>query len=257
VLRRLALVALLVCGGCAGGGGEEPDPFAYERNAPLLVSVADEQSAGGVEIVDASFAAAGRRVDVWVVSPRRPGPHPVILFQHGGGSSRNDFLDEAAALAERGATGILLQAPDRPSIRGGVVANVVAWRRVLDWVEEQQRLDGSRIAFVGISYGAAIGGDLAGADDRVSTFVLMSGPPRWRGAGVSDLEPEDWVGKSDARFLFQIGRRDDVVPPADAQQLYGAAPETKELRRYDAGHVLNEGAQQDRIRWLSARLGLG
>lgn len=256
MLRRLALVALLLCAGCAGGG-EEPDPFAYERNAPLFVHVAGEQSGAGVEIVDASFAAAGGTVDVWVVSPRRPGPHPVILFQHGGGSSRSDFLEEAAALAERGATAFLLQAPERASIRGGIVANVVAWRRVLDWVEEQRRLDGSRIAFVGISYGAAIGADLAGADDRVSTFVLMSGPPRWRGAGISDLEPEDWVAKSDARFLFQVGRRDDVVAPADAQKLYGAAPRTKELRRYDAGHVLNAAAQQDRIRWLSARLGLG
>jgi predicted esterase len=255
VLRRPALVALLLCAGCGGGG--EPDPFAYEPSAPLFASVSDEQSAGGIEIVDASFAAAGGRVAVWLVSPRRPGPHPVILFQHGGGSSRDDFLEEAGALAERGATGILLQAPDRPSVRGGVVANVVAWRRVLDWVEEQQRLDASRIAFVGISYGAGIAADLAGADGRVSTYVLMSGPPRWRGAGVSDLEPEDWVGKSDARFLFQVGRRDDVVAPADAQQLYDAAPEAKELRRYDAGHVLNRAAQQDRIRWLSARLGLG
>jgi dienelactone hydrolase len=256
-MRTLGLAALVVAlAGC--GGDDAPDPFAYDADQPLALRVADEQQGGGVSILDASYAAAGGTVSAFVVRPEGPGPFPVVLFQHGGGSTRADFLEEAAALAERGAVGILVQAPDRPSVRSGVVANVVAWRRALDWVGEQQFLDPKRVAFVGISYGAAIGADLAGADHRVGRYVLMSGPPRWRGSDADDLAPERWIANADdARFLFQLGRLDHVVPPAEGQELVDAAPGPKETRRYAAGHVLDAQAQQERVAWLSAVLGLG
>lgn len=259
-MRIVAVALALLAGAIAAagcGGGDEADPFAYARDAPLAIRVLDEQVGGGVEILDTSFAAAGGRVHAWVLVSDAPGPLPVVLFQHGGGSSRDDFLQEAAAVVERGAAAVLVQAPERPSTRAGIVANVVAWRRVLDWVETRTRLDARRIAYVGISYGAAVGAVLAGADDRVATFVLLSGPPRWHGARVADLEPEDWIGRSDARFLFQVGTADDVVPPEDAEALYEAAPEPKEIRRYDAGHLLNAEAQRERVAWLSRVLGLG
>ena len=255
-LAVLLVASAVAVGGC--GDDDEPDPFAYDPGTPLAVRVLDEQGGGGVNIADVSYAAAGGSVQAFAVRPRGPGPFPVVLFQHGGGSSRSDFLDEAAALAERGAFGILVQAPERPSVRGGVVANVLAWRRALDWVDEQNILDPSRIAFVGISYGAGIGADLAGADDRVGTYVLMSGPPRWRAAGADDVDPARWIARAkDARFLFQLGRLDDVVPPAEGKELVDAAPEPKDTRRYDAGHVLDAQAQRERVEWLSTALGLG
>lgn len=82
----------------------------------------------------------------------------------------------------------------------------------------------------GISYGAAIGGQLIGVDDRVEAALLLlgdggvverftdeNGEPTWEIAGLSEVERQAWfeamlpiepsryIGDSEAKILFMNG----------------------------------------------------
>jgi fermentation-respiration switch protein FrsA (DUF1100 family) len=59
-----------------------------------------------------------------------------------------------------------------------------------------------------------------------------------------------------ASILFQSGRSDPLVPPADAERLHAAAREPKTVEWYDAGHVLGPAAQQRQLAWLHRTLGM-
>ena len=61
---------------------------------------------------------------------------------------------------------------------------------------------------------------------------------------------------STTALLFQAGRSDPIVPPADAQALFDAASGPKELRWYDAGHVLPPHAATEKHDWLHQRIGI-
>ena len=57
-------------------------------------------------------------------------------------------------------------------------------------------------------------------------------------------------------LFFQAGRRDDVVPRPALAALIQAAPSTKRVRWYDAGHGLDARAYREQLAWLEQRLGL-
>jgi pimeloyl-ACP methyl ester carboxylesterase len=183
--------------------------------------------------------------------------YPVVFFQHGSDGSRVDFVPEALEVARLGAAALLIDAPQAESLRGSVIGNVVAWRRALDLLARREDVDPERVAFVGLSYGAAIGGLLAAAEPRIESFVLVSGPPRLRGHQMRDLAPARWVARSPhGELFFQAGRRDEVLAQVDLEDYFEAASEPKRIRWYDAGHVPGDRARQDRLRWISERLGL-
>jgi fermentation-respiration switch protein FrsA (DUF1100 family) len=50
------------------------------------------------------------------------------------------------------------------------------------------------------------------------------------------------------------GRYDRTIPPQHAERLFEAAAEPKELRWWDAGHILPAEAISDAAAWLAARL---
>jgi hypothetical protein len=126
-----------------------------------------------------------------------------------------------------------------------------------------------------------MGGLLAGIEDRIAALVLASGdgglvshftgtgayahgplsqlPParrkRWLDA-MRPIEPIRWIGRAHAPILFLSGRRDELVPPADARKYQQAAHEPKDVRWYDSGHVLPSKALCDAARWLEERIGI-
>jgi hypothetical protein len=51
-------------------------------------------------------------------------------------------------------------------------------------------------------------------------------------------------------LLFQNGMRDPISPARDVDAYLRAASEPKELRRYDAGHELDDRAREERDAWL-------
>jgi hypothetical protein len=54
--------------------------------------------------------------------------------------------------------------------------------------------------------------------------------------------------------MLQIGRTEEYFTLSNRMAFAEAASEPKDLRWYDAGHMLNEKAREDRDRWLVEEL---
>ena len=150
----------------------------------------------------------------------------------------------------------------------GVRQTAVDVRRGLDYLATRREIDSSRVGLVGVSLGAIIGTVSAGVDGRIKATALISGGGDWglilrtlsaRNAPVggrsmnglkglewgkvsAELAPEDpltFAAHIAPRGLLLIhGRKDDIIVPQAAAELYAAAKEPKEIQWYAAyGHV--------------------
>ncbi len=314
---RLRAVARLAAGGIiltalattAGGANPAPageaaarlgppaDPriFADDPQAPLDLQVAATDRQAGLTLQTISYASPkGGRVPALLIVPDGRGPFAGMLFMHGAPGDHRPMIPEAAALARRGVVALLI---DAPFSRGSRAAEPLAFtegnrddqiqlivdlRRGVDLLLSRPDVDPRRLGYLGVSYGGAMGGLLAGVEKRLAAYALVVGdgglvshfsaseagpgvldqqPPalarRWV-AAMAPIEPILFVGRAaPAQLLFQNGRQDPLVPPSHARAYQEAGSEPKTLLWYDGGHRLNAQAVRDRHAWLAARLGLG
>jgi dienelactone hydrolase len=275
--------------------------YDYDKRAPLDVKQAGVvRREGGVRVHDISYASLkGGRVPAYLVVPEGKGPFAAILFGHWAmtGSpmrNRTEFLDEAVALARAGAISLL---PDAPFARPGFkpttppfdprdieiyFQQVLDMRRGLDLLLARKDVDPSRVAYVGHSYNANVGGVLSGVDKRFKTFVLMAGslsdaedlrsdhPEMVKlraSVGEEKIEqliretnwqnPANFVGHAaPASVLLQYAYEDGFLDEARDRRYFALVSEPKELKFYHAGHALNAAARWDRYEWLRAKIGL-
>jgi len=301
------LFLLLVSFPAASFSQEEPyaqlvSRYEYDKRAPLEVKQASMiKRAGGVKIYDISYASLkGGRVPAYLVVPRGRGPFAAILFGHWAmkGSpvrNRTEFLDEAVVLARAGAISLLTDAPfARPGHKETTppfdprdvdlyFQQVMDMRRGVDLLLARKDVDPSRVAYVGHSYNANVGGVLAGVEKRIKTFVLMAGSlsdaedlrsdhpemvklRETAGAAkveqliaeTSWLDPAHFIGHAaPSSVLLQYAREDGFLNEKRERHYFSLVSEPKALKLYDAGHALNEEARWDRYEWLRAQIGLG
>jgi uncharacterized protein len=151
-------------------------------------------------------------------------------------------------------------------------------QRAVDVLRSLPNVDKTRIAYVGFSYGGAMGVQFVGIERRLKAaalvvadaglvthstgtlFKAISGLPcarraAWIGA-MAPIEPIRFVENANVPLLFQNGRFDEFVPVPNAAELHAAAPELKEIRWYDGGHGLAPQANVDRLKWLQEQIGL-
>lgn len=262
--------------------------FRYNDRAPLSVKEVSSEQRGDVTVRDITFSPGpGRETKAYLVVPRGNGPHAGILWVHWLGeekSNRTQFLDEAVALAPKGAVSLLIDAMwSAPKWFGSripekdyenSIRQVVELRRALDLLLSQSNVDKSRIGFVGHDYGAMYGMLMAGVDHRVNTFVFIAatqslndwaflGPqPKSKAAYLkqnSNLELTDSLRQvKNASTLFQFGKADFYVSQADAAILFAAAREPKQRKLYEASHEMeSKEIEKDRNEWLVKQLKLG
>jgi hypothetical protein len=167
-----------------------------------------------------------------------------------------------------------------PSDRAEQVQLIKDLQRAVDVLRALPNVDAARIAYVGVSYGGAMGALFAGVERRLRAAALVVGDgglvshstgPEDVGfmAGLSCAARVGWframVPIEPIRFLphasptpllLQNGRLDTLVPAADAEALHAAAPEPRTIRWYDAGHALDGQALRDRHAWLHEQIGL-
>lgn len=289
VNRNPGAVRVLTChvllGACAFA---QSSIFDYDASAPIdykeqLISAHDS-----VRVSDASFTSPkGGRVRCYVVAPDRRGHFAGIVWQHGGSEDRSWFLPDAIAMAKRGAVSVLMDAPnvrppemrapkvkdDAEQERNELIQVAVDARRSLDYLASRPDVDKDRIGYVGLSFGAMMGGSLAGVDHRFRTFILISGLEgfvrHWsesplfedmrKGTPRTELEhlyatvgPVDaihFIGNSKPiPLLFQAADYDRGVPRVHTLDFFKAPGEPKELQWYATGHQINDPkALQDRI----------
>jgi dienelactone hydrolase len=270
----------------------------YDHQAPLDIKETSVEKWGKISVRDLSYASPkGGRVPAYLVVPDGKGPFAAVLWGHwywANSSMRNrsEFLDEAIVLAHSGVVSLL---PDGPIARPGHVENnaplnedevtdliqaIVDMRRGADLLLAREDVDPARLAYVGHSYNASVGGFLGGIDKRVKCFVLMAG-------GLSDaldLQTDDlkqyrqkvgpekfdaFVAKSSwldpglfishaapAVVYLQYGGQEKFLTPERARKYAALVSDPKQLKIYDAPHALNAEARRDRINFLCEQLRL-
>ena len=229
--------------------------------------------------------------------PDAKGPHAAVIWGHwywdnSPVRNRKEFLEEAVALAQAGVVSLLT---DGPVARPGhvqsrqplneqqitdLVQQVVDMRRGADLLLARKDVDPKRLAYVGHSYNASVGGALRGLDRRFKAFVLMAGSLSDEQDLKSDeyqryrekVGPEkfdafisrySWVdpGKlvslaSPSAVLLQYAKQETFLTPERARGYAAIVSEPKRLELYDAPHALDAAARRDRLAFLAEQLGL-
>lgn len=263
--------------------------FAYH---PVGFDLKEEsvKEQDGVIIRDVNYAAYSPqrgRIKAFLIKPAGKGPFAGLLFFHWLGKPNGDrtqFREEAVALAKQGAVSLLLQGYfpwavepiDGSTDRQRVIDETIEVRRALDLLLSQPQVDHKRVGFVGHDYGSMYGAIASGVEQRVKTWVLISGVPTfsewslkyWPGTAakgeetyrktMADLEPINYVAHAaPAKLLFQFSNTDKYISKSTATRYFEAASGPKEIRWYDSDHALNvASARSDRREWLTRQLGL-
>lgn len=267
--------------------------FAYDLREPLEIQIESTEEREGAVVHSLSYASPkGGRVTAFLVVPQgfeeRPGSLAGMLLLHGMPGNRRDLLARALVLARAGAVCLLIDAPFARSGQGPVTLSerdrdwqiqlIVDLQRGVDLLLARPDVDPRRLGFLGVSYGAALGGLLAGVERRIATYVLAVGDGglvthfgggrsvrrlpaprrrRWLEA-LQPIEPLRFIGRAaPASLFFQSARRDSFVPRSDARHFQEAGSAPKRVQWYDAGHELNDQARRDQMEWLRQEIGLG
>ena len=266
--------------------------FAYDVNAPLNLQKVVESTNNGVEVSGVSFdSPAGGRVTGLLFDPvTRSSLRPGIVLMHGMPGTARGMAALGQLLAEHGAVAIAIDAPfarrSGPPVRfttedrGEQIQLIKDLQRAVDVLRARVNVDDERLAYLGVSYGGAMGALFVGIERRIKAAVLVvgdgglvshfTGPEDsnvtaslscatrigWLGA-MTPIEPIRFISHaSPTALLLQNGQLDNLVPAADAEELHAAAPNPKTIRWYSAGHGLNQQAVLDRHDWLHEQVGL-
>jgi cephalosporin-C deacetylase-like acetyl esterase len=169
--------------------------FDYSSRVSLDQRETNVEMRGNVRLIELNYAGANdERVPAYVLIPHGNGPFPAIIWGHwlGKGSrlaNKDEFLEEALALAHSGVLSVLI---DAPQARHGFTAEkdlmeamkqqselashqVIDLRRAVDLLMVRRDVDRKRIAYVGHSFDAHVGAILAGVETRLCCYVLMAG----------------------------------------------------------------------------------
>lgn len=268
------------------------DLFAYDRTGAVEVTDVGVVEDLDREIRDITYPSPkGGDVPAYIAEPDEPSDVGVLMIP-GMPEKRHPYTDPLARFACAGATAMVIDAPwardpertmddaltFETKDRDEQIQLIVDARRAID-VLEQAGAD--TIGFDAISYGAVMGAQLAGVDDRIDAYGLMSadsgmvdhfntpeGDPlfplsslprteqqKWIEA-MTPIEPVNFVGDATAPMLFVNGREDIYSQSDGAKALHEAAGDNAEVRWYDAGHELNVEAFDEHLDWLADQIGL-
>jgi dienelactone hydrolase len=275
-----------------------PSGLDYDQSASLDIKDNNVYHRGPVAVHDISYASPkGGRVPAYLVVPDGKGPFAAVIWGHWYWSNsafrnRREFLEEAIVLAHSGVVSLLTDGPiarpghveDKNPLSDQValelIQAIIDMRRGADLLLARRDVDPKRLAYVGHSYNATVGGFLSGCDHRFKAFVLMAG-------GLSDevdmkseefqkfrqsVGPEkvdafqarySWLdpGKftplaSPATVFLQYGSQETFLTPQRVQAYAALVSAPKQIKIYDAPHALNADARRDRIAFLAEQLSL-
>jgi dienelactone hydrolase len=272
-----------------GDGTAEEEAFEYDRTAPLDSEDLGVEERNGVVIHDVTFAVArGRRIPAyWLVPPGRD-RFPAVVYVHPAPGDRSTFFEEGVRLGGMGLASLLVEAPwaageafagslGTPEQNRALFEAIVRdLRGCVDFAAAQPGSDGTKLGYVGHSFGALMGGVLVGVEPRLTAIVLIAGAPSFADVAVANIpslsgdalahyrsvmapiDPIRFVAGDHAPLLLQLGERDEIFGTELSRRLADAASEPKTVRWYDTGHYFeSEEAKRDRVEWLHAQLGSG
>ncbi len=228
-------------------------------------------------------SAHDQRVTAILSIPKRfPPPYPAVILLHGsGGHKDTDYVRIAADMfATLGYAALSIDGQyrgerARPGRTGDIhlinsstnrdawVQTVIDLRRAVDYLHSRSDIEKSKIGFLGFSQGGMIGGTFIGVEPRIAVACLAIAGGNfvewaktagfWKpelartvevNAAITD--PIHFIGRFAPRPLLMLNaKRDELIPRANAEALFNAARDPREIIWYNSGHVLPLNAVND------------
>ena len=222
------------------------------------------------------FHAGGEAIPGVLLLPREPVPAPGVLLLHGY-SSRKEHVAEGVGgpLMRHGIASLSIDLPLHGTranpLQAQAARNPLAlvgvWRQALKecrlalgYLRARVEVDRECVAVAGYSLGSFLAVMAAADDPSVRAVVLAAGGDLPAGTPLSAVaravaDPVRAIRKLRGRPLLMVhGTGDRTVTPDQAQRLFDAAGEPKELKWWNAGHILPPPAIDYAAEWLKARL---
>ena len=254
--------------------------YKYDRTPSRgsVASVDDTAPDWRVERVSFDSANGTERVAAFLFLPKRtPPPYQTVIWFPGANAfySRSGFEPSDTSwflFLVRSGRAVLypmykgtyerfVRIPDAPS----------AWRdclidasrdlgRAIDYIETRPDLDGRRLAYYGLSMGAAVGPIMTAVEPRFRAAVLLGGGLYfWRRPPES--EAFNFAPRVKIPTLMLNGRHDYYFPVETSQvplfESLGTPTNQKRHRLFDSGHVPSEKEELmgEILDWLDRYLG--
>lgn len=265
--------------------------FDYDAEPVVEITESDVRQEVGYAVHDISYPSpkAGD-VPAYLVVPEGSGPFAAVILMHGSSGSRESLLPFAEDIVKTGAVALTISGPAAripgrswitftPQDRNEQIQLMVDLRRAVDVLARYEKVDPARIGYIGYSYGAAMGGLLAGIEPRIKAYGLMVGDgglvnhftdgdqpvggfetidaatrQKWLEA-MEPIEPIHYIGHSSSAVFFQNANLDMLVSKEDALAYQSAGNEPKKIQWYDSGHGLPTEAYVDMVDWLAEQIG--
>ncbi len=240
--------------------------FDSNSQIPLDIQEVLISEKANVSIRDISYAGVkNNRIKAFLVVPQGKGPFAGLVFLHWGMGNRSQFLDEAMLFAKEGTLSLLLEIPFNGT-EGYIIQCIINIRRAVDLLLSRKDVKVEELGYVGHSWGATLGGILAGVEKRLKLFVLMAGYPAisnkqpfpYSGTDLEKLDAIHYVANaSPSSILFQFAENDAYVTKEEAVKFYEISSKPKHIKWYPTDHYFNEKkSQKDRIEWIKKELSL-
>ena len=236
----------------------------------------EEAVPGGRCLVLTFRTDGGDEIPAVLLVPQAQTPTPGVLLLHGYTSRKEHMADMVGrALLREGVASLAIALPlhgDRSdplqlqSARNPL-AVVRLWRLAIQeaalavrYLGARPEVDAERIGVAGYSLGSFLTVALAAQEPRIRAVVLAAGGDLPAGTPLAAVaravaDPTRSVRKLGGRPLLMVhGRWDRTVRPEQAERLYAAAGEPKEIRWWNAGHYLPQEAIHEAAAWLRERL---
>ena len=220
---------------------------------------------------------AGAQVPSILLSPEAEERVPAVLLLHGYSSSKERLASTMGhSLAARGIASLAIDLPLHGTRDDAMISEARTnplgllqhWktalaeaRNAIDWLAARESIDPLKLSTAGYSLGSFVALQIAVADQRVKCVVLAAGgdlpATPWTGMLRMVSDPIASVKSLSGRPLLMLhGTNDRTIPRGQAQRLYDAASQPKELRWYESGHALPPAAADAAAVWLAKRLGI-
>jgi uncharacterized protein len=244
----------------------------------IFQTVEKERALPGGREIHLRFHTGNRTpIPALLLLPTAEAPVPGAVMLHGYSSRKEDMAGPVGrTLLRHGIASLAIDLPLHGTRSDPVQAQsarnplgvVRLWRQALAetrlglrYLEARPEVDRDRLALLGYSMGSFLSVIVAAEEPRVRAVVLAAGGDLPEGTPFTAVarlvsDPLRAVRKLAGRPLLMVnGRRDRTIRPEQAERLFAAAAEPKEIRWWDAGHYLPHEASDDAARWLEAHLG--
>jgi len=138
-----------------------------------------------------------------------------------------------------------------------LVQTVKDFKRCLDYLETRPDIDATRLAYYGMSRGAALGGIIPAVDERLKASILLGGGVETRGR--PEARQTTYLPRVRVPTLVLIGKY-DIYLSAQSQMsfldLLGALPQDKRLKLCESAHTpARNEVIKETLAWLDHYLG--